>query len=217
MELFPNQTFFWEESADFLHAFSDEFGGAFDAERGCFVGGGWRVHPPLVFPVPEACASLEDYVESLPEDLPMHSVLLLQAGAVSMGLFEDGEALSTKSFKKYVVRGKGRAQPIHLETKGKSRYGSRLRLQNAKRLLEETNERLIEWEEEYGPSELVFYNSPVRLWADLFATKPPPPFDAEAPVRIPLDLPRPTTSLLLRTYRGLCHGRVEVAEDAAAE
>ena len=44
---------------------------------------------------------------------------------------DDGEIVHTKSIKKYVVRGRGRAQPTHLATKGKSRYGSRLRLQKA--------------------------------------------------------------------------------------
>ena len=38
------------------------------------------------------------------------------------------ELVRHKVFKRYVVRGRGRAQPTHLKSKGKSRYGSRLRL-----------------------------------------------------------------------------------------
>jgi hypothetical protein len=58
--------------------------------------------------------------------------------------------------------------------------------------------------------ELVFHGAPVRLWPELFQAKPPPPFDRDGPlVRIPLDLPRPTTEVLLRAYKSLSHGRIE--------
>ncbi|MEM7356537.1 MAG: hypothetical protein AAF657_37320, partial [Acidobacteriota bacterium] len=116
-----------------------------------------------------------------------------------------------KSFRRYVVRGKGRAQPLHLKTKGKSRYGSRLRLANARRLLVETNEKLNEWEEDFGPADRIYYSCPVRLWPSLFEASPAPPFEKSGPlVRIPLDLPRPTVDVLLRTYRSFEYGRIEV-------
>ena len=172
-----------------------------------------RIKPPLVFPLLPECGSLAEYLAELPEEPGNHSVILMQAGAVSLGRFEGARPLAKKSLKRYVVRGKGRAQPLHLKTKGKSRYGSRLRLMNARRLLIETSEKLNEWEEELGPADRIYYNCPVRLWPSLFETKPAPPFDRSGPlIRIPLDLPRPTVDVLMRTYRALEYGRIEAKE-----
>ena len=191
-------------------------------EKDGFRAGEWKWIPPAVFPIGHA-GSIEQYLEDLPGEPGLQVVILLQAGAASLGFFHGGLAERTKSIKRYVVRGTGRSQSTHLKTKGKSRYGSRLRLQNAKALLEETNERLRDGWEELGDPEAVFYNAPVRLWADLCKAKPRPPFLSESHVasrpetpqiRIPLDLPVPTTDLLLRTYRALCHGRVVHERDS---
>ncbi len=169
-----------------------------------------RVVVPLVAPIPLGCRSLDDYLAAVPAVLGRHLVVLMQAGAVALGVFDLGEEVATKSFKRYVVRGTGRSQPTHLATKGKSRYGSRLRLQNATRLLEETNEKLGEWRREIGDWETIFVSCPVKLWPTLWEVEPAPPFERErAVVRIPKDLPRPTTDVLLRTYRGLLWGRIE--------
>jgi hypothetical protein len=83
-------------------------------------------------------------------------------------------------------------------------------LQNATRLLEETNEKLLEWRREIGDWETVFVSCPVKLWPTLWEVEPRPPFEREREVvRIPRDVPRPTTDVLLRTYRSLLWGRVE--------
>jgi hypothetical protein len=204
----PPRTFHWEDCASVLGELDPEL--EYDPSHRCFVSDALRVHPPLVFPVAADCPSLVRYLQVRPEVPGRHVVVLMQAGAVSLGLFEEGEAVETKSFKRYVVRGKGRSQPKHLDSKGKSRYGSRLRLQNARRLLEETNERLCEWRDEFGAADEVYYSGSNRLWADLFTVKPLPPFDKDdSPIRIPLDLPKPTTDVLLRTYKALSYGRIE--------
>jgi hypothetical protein len=207
-----HRTFPWQscaqELAPFVHL-ATEAALELEPRRRFFIAETLRVHPPLVLPIPETCASLADYLETLPDQPGRHVLVLMQAGAVSLGLFEGGEERATKSFRRYVVRGKGRAQPLHLQTKGKSRYGSRLRLQNARRLLDETIEKLHEWQAEYGPPDQVYYNAPVRLWAALFASKNPPPFEKDAALRIPRDLPKPTTEVLLRAYRGMGYGRIE--------
>ena len=168
-----------------------------------------RVRPPLVFPIDPGCHALEEYLAQLPDGPGSHCVIVMQAGAAALGRFERAEPIATKTLKRYVVRGKGRAQPLHLKTRGKSRYGSRLRLANARRLLEEVNEKLIEWHAEHGPAERVFYSCPVRLWADLFEATPAPPFDRASAVRIPRDLPKPTIEVLLRAARSLEYGRIE--------
>ncbi len=204
-----HRTFPWRDCAQELAPFATDAALDLDPERRRFASATLRVHPPLVCPIPEDCESLADYLAALPDRPGRHAVVLMQAGAVSLGLFEGGEERATKSFKRYVVRGKGRAQPLHLQTRGKSRYGSRLRLQNARHLMRETIEKLHEWQAEYGPPDQVYYNAPVRLWASLFAAKVQPPFHKDAAIRIPRDLPKPMTEVLLRTYRGMGYGRIE--------
>ncbi len=204
------ETFHWTDCAETLASLDDEYGLQVEVKGRFFEGGDVRVWPPLVFPLLRGHGSLADYVATIDHQLGRHTVVLMQAGAVCLGRFERGERVETKSLRRYVVRGKGRAQPLHLKTKGKSRYGSRLRLANARRLLVETNEKLIEWEEEFGPVDRVYYSCPVRLWSNVFETSPPPPFDKDGPLtRIPRDLPRPTIDILLRTYRSLEYGRIE--------
>jgi hypothetical protein len=204
-----HRTFPWQDCASELARLAEDAAFELDSKRRFFVSSQLRVHPPLVFPIPADCASLADYLDTLPAKPLRHTVVLMQADSVALGLFEEGEERATKSFRRYVVRGRGRAQPLHLSTKGKSRYGSRLRLQNARRLLSETIEKLHEWQAAHGPSSHIFYNAPVRLWASLFSAKLAPPFEKAGAIRVPRDLPKPTTEVLLRTYRGLGYGRIE--------
>lgn len=224
-------TFPWQECAHVCAHFrraaeAEQLECVWDPGKGVFAAGHWSLYPPLVFPVPLDDFSLVTYTRDLPFEPGKHVLLLMQAGAAAFGYFIGGEVVRTKALKRYVVRGKGRAQGTYLKTKGKSRYGSRLRLQNAKAILEEVNERLGDWWQDNGTPEYVFYNAPVRLWAELCQTKPAPPFLAEnhvasaAPVpliRIPLDLPVPTTDVMLRAYRSLSFGRIVHDRDMKAQ
>jgi len=204
------ETFHWRDCRETLIQLDAETPLTLEPKGRFFESADLRARPPFVFPLDPACRSLADYLETLPREPGRHTVILMQAGAVTLGRFEGASSIAEKSLRRYVVRGKGRAQPLHLKTKGKSRYGSRLRLQNARKLLAETNEKLHEWENEFGPADWIYYSCPVRLWPSLFAATPPPPFDRSAPlIRIPLDLPRPTVDILRRTYRALEHGRIE--------
>ena len=179
-------------------------------EGRCFATEDWRAFPPLVQPIPQGVETLTEYLLRLVDVPGRHLVVLLQAGAAALGMFEHGAELHTKAMKRYVVRGSGRAQPTHLKTRGKSRYGSRLRLQNARKLLVGVNEKLAEWVDQEGAADHVFYSCPVRMWPELLATRPPPPFDPGGPLtKIPLDVPVPTTEVMRRTYRQLCSGRIE--------
>ena len=207
------ETFHWTECAETLQRLDAESSLSLEPKGRFFESENLRVRPPLVFPLPSWVTSLSDYLVALPLKPRRHTVVLMQAGAVSLGRFEGAEALIKKSLRRYVVRGKGRAQPLHLKTKGKSRYGSRLRLQNARKLLVETNEKLIEWEGEFGAADWIYYSCPVRLWPSVFETTPAPPFEKSGPlIRIPLDLPRPTIHVLQRAYRSLEYGRIEELE-----
>ena len=203
-------TFSWEDCEDICREFEAVVGPATlgHKDKPMYQAKGLELTPPPVLCMGKGEPLLGDWIEHIPVEPGLQVVVLLQAGATSLGLFDAGKVMRTKTIKRYVVRGKGRAQPTHLNAKGKSRYGSRLRLQNAKAILEETSEKLREWWEEYGDPEVVFFNAPVRLWADLMRTKPPVPFEEDDLLRIPLDLPKPTTDVMLRAYRSLCYGRI---------
>lgn len=172
-----------------------------------------RLAPPLLLPIEGRDA--ESYLQDGPERPGLHVVLLLQAGAAALGLWHDDELLDHKVFRRYVVRGQGKAQPTHMKTKGKSRYGSRLRLQNARRLLAEVNERLARWWHDHEPERL-FWSCPVRLWADLHRADPSPPFAADRGIKIPRDVGVPGHRELLSVHGFLAHGRIEVEAPADA-
>lgn len=228
-----HETFHWSECEQRLTELARGRQFLLEPEGRYFEADDERIWPPLVFPIPgvlqdaargadtameaaarrkagAACADLESYLAQLPAQPGLQCLILMQAGATSIGMFDAGEVLATKTLKRYVVRGKGRAQPAYLSTKGKSRYGSRLRLQNARLLLEETNAKLRAYWDEYGTPECIFAAAPARLWPDLFRCPIAPPFAPEHPIlRVPLDVPVPTTDVMLRTYKSLCYGRVE--------
>lgn len=164
--------------------------------------------PPLVQRAPPCVQGPHDYLVWLPERLGLQLVVLLQAGAAAAGVWRDDELLVHKAIKKYVVRGSGRAQPTHLKTKGKSRYGSRLRLRNARELLVELNERLVAWRRELGAFDQVWYGCPVRTWAELLRTEPPPPFTKEEAQHVPRDVDVPTFAELQRVRGFLTWGSI---------
>lgn len=169
-----------------------------------------RLALPLVQIVPEPPPDAGAALAAASEAFPARClVLLVQAGAAALGLFEDEELVAHKVWKKYVTRGHGRAQPSYLRTRGKSRAGSRLRLRNAQSLLEDVNGRLAEWRDVFGEPDLAFQSAPVRLWADLHAASPGPPWPRERFVRIPHDVRVPSFTELCRVHGLLCRGVVE--------
>ena len=165
---------------------------------------------PLAAPAAVPGERIGDYVERLEPVDEVQAVLLLRAGAMAFGCWRGEELVQHKAVRKYVVRGNGRSQATHLKTRGKSRYGSRLRLQNWKSLLGETNERLADCEAQFGPFARIFYGVPVRVWSDLFEGAPPPPFEREDPrlMRLPLHVHRPDHAELLRVRDRMRAGRV---------
>jgi hypothetical protein len=191
----------------------------FDAQRGSFLDDDQiiELRPPLVLPTPPEAQDAETWLEELPNWLGTHLVILLRAGAYAIGLWEQGELLRHKCEKKYVTRGRGRAQPTHLETRGKSRYGSRLRLQNARSLLSEVRQRIQDWLRELDASrgqapDAIFLGSPERMRARLLES----PIEGLAPEQLrtlPGDFEEPGFEELGRCYRRLCQGQLRVAED----
>ncbi len=137
---------------------------------------------------------------------------LFRAGSAALGLCEMSVLVEHKCFQRYVVRGQGKAQPSHLKTKGKSRYGSRLRLQNFDRLKRESIERLCGWEEE-GRLNRVFLSCPDRLFSDLLSADPPFPLSKGDPRlrRLPIHVHEPRLAELERVHAWAEHGWLRYA------
>lgn len=200
--------FHWSESAEILEDLLESHDLVLDETGQTFVcpeAPSIRFRPPAVQPVTALTGTPHAWLDTV--DAPgSYVVVLVQAGASALGWFEDDDCVAHKAIKRYVKRGQGRAQTLHLKTKGKSRYGSRLRLQNARRQLEETNEKLIDWWHEFGAPLRVFASVPVRTWPELMATDPPPPFEQQAALKIRHHVHVPNHAELMRVKRLLLHG-----------
>ncbi len=183
-----------------------------DSGRTFVAGPSATLRVPLLAPRVQPRESVTGYLQRLPGGPETCVVVLLQAGAMAFGYWDGDELLRHKAVRRYVVRGSGKAQPLHRKTAGKSRYGSRLRLQNWRRLLVETNERLHACWRELGPPERVFVAIPVRVWSDLADAVPGPPFarDDANVQRVPMHVHRPDFAELRRVHGWLRHGRLEL-------
>lgn len=203
--------------AEQVEAFAERWPAARADRRGWqFVadGGLARLRVPLAAVRARPDEPIGAYAARLSPDLGRQVVLLLQAGKAAVGYWDGEELLRHKAFARYVVRGKGRAQPLHRRTRGKSRYGSRLRLQNWRRLLVETSERLGDWWAEFGVPERVFVAAGVRPLGDLLGCEPAPPFAGDPGVleRIPMHVHAPDFAELRRVRGWLLHGRLELPQ-----
>ncbi len=205
--------------AEQAEAFLQRWPAARADRRGlAFVGApGARLRVPLLAPRAAAGESLADYAARLPGQPERSVLLLLQAGAMAVGYWDGDALLHHKAIRRYVVRGHGKAQPLHRKTRGKSRYGARLRLQNWQRLLGETNARLRDYWRDFGAPERVFVAVPVRTLPELLAAEPAPPFarDDARLQRVPMHVHRPDFAELQRVRRWLGMGRLELPPDDA--
>lgn len=176
-----------------------------------------RLELPAVLPPARPGEPAADYAARIPARIGRQCVVLLQAGAAALGFWDEDELVRHRCRRRYVVRGHGKAQPTHLRTRGKSRYGSRLRLQNWRLLLDETAATLREWWDELGPPEQVFHAAPVRAWGDLHDVDLPPPFRRDDPglQRVPFHVHRPDLAELERVRRRLARGRLVLTAPAA--
>lgn len=181
-----------------------------EGEAGLGASAVWVLRLPRILAPLDPCidpASRSPFDPEIPDLLPLVSpedllpqlqpgpgrqlILLVQAGAAALGLWEGEDLLAHKAFRRYVTRGKGRAQPKHLRTRGKSRYGSRLRLLNARRQFLQTVEVVEDWREQFGEFEQIHYSVPVRLWGELRSALAEVLEETPRVRRLPLDLGRP--------------------------
>ena len=148
-----------------------------------------RLVLPFLLRPPHAHEPIETYRSRLSLQFRSYCIVLLQAGAMAMGWWDEGLLVRHKAQKRYV---------------------SRLRLQNWLLLLADVNGRLVEWQEELGEPEQVFLAAGPRATAALWAQDPPPPFRREDARlrRIPAHVHVPDHEELLRVQRWLTTGQL---------
>ena len=170
----------------------------------------WEFRLPLPFPAIELEESLDDYLDRVPEWIPPYMIVLVQAGAAAIGYFEEGEVVHHKAIKKYMKRHKrGKAQISYLNTRGKSKAGSRVRLANTVAFFEEINDRLQDYIDAYGEPERLIYSTTPQVWGLMFGADPAPPFEKKDPrlIKVPTQVQVPDFEELMRINRFITKGR----------
>jgi len=120
--------------------------------------------------------TLEDALGALLSGQPQGLILLMQAGSAAIGYFENGQLVLHKVIKKYMVRmNQGKAQLTHLNAKGKSKAGSRIRLANTVAFFEQINEKIEEWGV-IADCQTIFYAATPNVWRLLFESNADCPF-----------------------------------------
>lgn len=170
----------------------------------------WSFRFPLPFPPASSKISLVDYLDSVPETPLPYLLMLIQAGHSAIGYFEEGEVVHHKVIKKYMVRAKqGKAQIGYLNSRGKSKAGSRVRLANTISFFEDINAKISQWEV-IDDVQRILISCPVRMRPMLFQSKVPPPFPKDDPrlLKVPLDTHRPDLEELIRINRRILMGEM---------
>ena len=162
-----------------------------------------------------AAESPETYFDKVSTTIPNYLMLLIQAGNAALGYFEEGEMINHKVVRKYMIRKKqGKFQGSHLKTKGKSKYGSRVRLQNTVDFFEDINQKIGDWEVAEEAERIIYFAS-IPLWNMVFDSKVACPFekDDERLRKVPKDVSVPTYEELLRINRFTHLGFVHIFQD----
>lgn len=133
------------------------------------------------------------------------TILVIKAGQAVTACFHNGEMINHKVFRAYMVRKKqGKSQIKHLKTKGKSRAGSRVRLEGTRLFFEEINERLQSYADTY-PVNRWGISCAKTLWPFLFDSETIPPFSKsqENLYPIPFHIPQASFEALEYLYSKL--------------
>lgn len=125
---------------------------------------------------------------SLAEDVH-YCITLVRAGQAAVGYFHQGILLDHKVFRAYLVRQKqGMSQFKYLKTKGKSRSGSRIRLEETELFFKDINQRLQVYTNQY-PLTYWGLGCSKTLWPVLFDAAVSPPFTSKSAELIELPYP----------------------------
>ena len=118
-----------------------------------------------------------------------YCLTLVRAGQAALGYFHQGKLLDHKVVRGYLVRQKqGKSQFKYLKTKGKSRAGSRIRLEETLVFFKEINERLQVYAKQY-PLNFWGLGCAKTMWPLLFDGEVKPPFTSKSAELIELPYP----------------------------
>lgn len=124
--------------------------------------------------------------------------LLVQSGSAALGYSNNGELIHHKVIKKYMIRKKqGKAQLKHLNAKGKSRLGSRIRLQQADKFFNEIHEKIGEWGV-LADTQQIYFSYAKTLIPFIYETPDRPILKKDDPrlFKLPFDLEEPNFKTL---------------------
>ncbi|MFD2036144.1 hypothetical protein ACFSKL_15180 [Belliella marina] len=157
------------------------------------------------------------------KETPIHAefrnyvLVMIRSGIASVGIFENFECHQHKVFRAYMTRKKqGKSQIKHLKTKGKSRAGSRVRLQETLEFFEEINQRLQEHFEEFRIDKIGISCSDTLI-PYFYGGKIKTPFDKQDPriFKIPKHIQNPTFEELTATNKFLLQSEIRISESGA--
>ena len=118
-----------------------------------------------------------------------YCITLVRAGQAAVGYFHQGTLLDHKVFRAYLVRQKqGMSQFKYLKTKGKSRAGSRIRLEETELFFKDINQRLELYTKQY-PLNFWGLGCAKTMWPLLVDGEAKPPFTSKSPQLIELPYP----------------------------
>ncbi|MCL6258139.1 hypothetical protein M3O96_03515 [Aquiflexum sp. TKW24L] len=149
------------------------------------------------------------------QDFQNHVIISIKSGIAAVAFYENFQLMDHKVFRAYMVRKKqGKSQIKYLKTKGKSRAGSRVRLQETLDFFESINERLQSYFEDKRVDLIAFGCSPT-LFPYFFQGKKIPPFEKNDPriFKIPVHIPSATFENLEKAYRSISQTKVWVDEN----
>ncbi len=162
---------------------------------------------------------LSDYSDEIPFIPKPYLLILIQAGYASLGYFEENNLVYHKAITAYMVRKKqGKAQIKHLNSKGKSRLGSRIRLQNTVLFFKQINAKLKEWHKQsniFDKVERIGQSGSTDLWHLFYTSKETAPFQKnDSRLRkIPLTVHSPNFEELQRVNTWTNCGKITTYTD----
>lgn len=148
-------------------------------------------------------------------DFKNYVLVMIRSGIASVGFFENYVNHQHKVFRAYMTRKKqGKSQIKHLKTKGKSRAGSRIRLQETLEFFESINQRLKEHFDEYRIDKIGISCSDTLI-PYFYGGRVPTPFDKqdERIFKIPKHIQNPTFEELTEVNKFLLQSEIRIAED----
>jgi len=165
---------------------------------------------PLIWHAIPEIISNKMNIESIKRCNKHYLIIMITTGQASIGIFKNKENFEHKVIRKYMVRKKqGKSQLKYLKTKGKSRAGSRVRLNNSLVFFEEINEYINNWNKDYEICRILYFvpKSLINLW---FNSNKTPFFNKDDSnlIKIPYNLDTPTFELMKKVGKYAYDGEI---------